>query len=137
MTRVPETPPRSDATAAPAVSAQGDSGSAVSPESVRAALARLLTSEEFQSSPRLCDFLRFVVEATLAGRAEEIKGYTIALEALGRPPSFDPQSDPIVRVEATRLRRALERYYSGAGAQENLEIQIPKGSYVPLFRAIP
>jgi len=135
MTRVPETPPLSDATASAPV--PGDNAPAVSPESVRAALARLLASEEFQSSPRLCDFLRFVVEATLAGRAEEIKGYTIALEALGRPPSFDPQSDPIVRVEATRLRRALERYYSGAGAQESLEIQIPKGSYVPLFRAIP
>ncbi|MGU3495303.1 hypothetical protein ACLBXM_14765 [Xanthobacteraceae bacterium A53D] len=100
----------------------------------RAALARVLASEEFVSSPRLADFLRFVVEATLAGRAEEIKGYTIAVEALGRPTSFDPQSDPIVRVEATRLRRALERYYSGAGPDETLEIVIPKGAYVPQFR---
>lgn len=101
---------------------------------VRAALARVLASEEFVSSPRLADFLRFVVEAKLAGRAEEIKGYTIAVEALGRPTSFDPQSDPIVRVEATRLRRALERYYAGAGPEETLEIVIPKGSYVPQFR---
>ncbi|TCT02079.1 hypothetical protein [Aquabacter spiritensis] len=104
------------------------------PAAVRDALGRVLAADEFVSSPRLADFLRFIVEATLAGRAEEIKGYTIAVEALGRPPSFDPQSDPIVRVEATRLRRALERYYSTAGAQEPLEIAVPKGSYVPLFR---
>lgn len=100
----------------------------------RAALARVLGSDEFVSSPRLADFLRFVVEATLAGRAEEIKGYTIAVEALGRPSSFDPQTDPIVRVEATRLRRALERYYASVGPEETLDIVIPKGSYVPQFR---
>lgn len=100
----------------------------------RAALARVLGSDEFVSSPRLADFLRFVVEAKLAGRSEEIKGYTIAVEALGRPSSFDPQTDPIVRVEATRLRRALERYYASVGPEETLEIFIPKGSYVPQFR---
>ncbi len=107
---------------------------ATSPDEVRAALARLLGSEEFVSSPRLADFLRYVVETTLSGRADEIKGYTIAVEALGRPASFDPQSDPIVRVEATRLRRSLERYYTGAGATDSIEIFIPKGAYVPLFR---
>lgn len=105
-----------------------------SPDEARAALVRVLGSEEFVSSPRLADFLRYVVETTLAGRADEIKGYTIAVEALGRPTSFDPQSDPIVRVEATRLRRSLERYYSGAGAGDAIEIFIPKGAYVPLFR---
>ncbi len=77
-----------------------------------AALARVLASDEFSSSPRLADFLRYIVETTLAGRSDEIKGYTIAVEALGRPRASNPQSDPIVRVEATRLRRALERYYS-------------------------
>lgn len=105
-----------------------------SEEDVRAALARVLASDEFASSPRLADFLRFIVDATLAGRAEAIKGYTIAVEALGRPTSFDPQSDPIVRVEATRLRRALERYYASAGPDEPLEIVVPKGGYVPAFR---
>ncbi|MET3355071.1 UNVERIFIED_ORG: tetratricopeptide (TPR) repeat protein [Xanthobacter viscosus] len=100
---------------------------------VRAALDRVLAAPDFTSSPRLAAFLRFVVEATLDGRADEIKGYTIAVEALGRPPSFDPQSDPIVRVEATRLRRALERYYATGGAEDPLVIDIPKGGYVPLF----
>ncbi|MEP9366223.1 hypothetical protein [Xanthobacter sp. VNH20] len=105
----------------------------VQADKARAALARVLASDEFVSSPRLADFLRFVVEATLGGRADAIKGYTIAVEALGRPTTFDPQTDPIVRVEATRLRRALERYYTSAGPEETLEIVIPKGVYVPRF----
>lgn len=100
---------------------------------VRSALERVLASADFVASPRLAAFLRFVVEATLDGRAEEIKGYTIAVEALGRPASFDPQADPIVRVEATRLRRALERYYTTQGADDPLVIDIPKGGYVPRF----
>nr|WP_245404695.1 hypothetical protein [Ancylobacter gelatini] len=103
------------------------------PEAARAALARVLMSEELSSSPQLSNILRFVVEATLEGRRDAIKGYTIAVEALGRDASFDPQADPIVRVEATRLRRALERYYAGAGAQDEIEIVVPRGSYVPQF----
>ncbi len=100
---------------------------------IRAALNRVLASSDLRGSPRLGTFLRFVVEATLAGRAEQIKGYTIAVEALGRPPTFDPQADPIVRVEATRLRRALQSYYGHEGADDPLRIHIPKGGYVPVF----
>lgn len=101
---------------------------------VRAALDRVLASPDFAASPRLAAFLRFVVETTLDGRADALKGYTIAVEALGRPPSFDPQSDPIVRVEATRLRRALERYYTTIGVDDPVIIDVPKGGYVPQFR---
>lgn len=100
---------------------------------IRDALERVLASPDFSASPRLAAFLRFVVESTLDGRAEEIKGYTIAVEALGRPTSFDPQADPIVRVEATRLRRALERYYTALGTDDAIVIDIPKGGYVPQF----
>lgn len=107
---------------------------ALSQPAIRAALDRVLASPDFVASPRLAAFLRYVVESTLEGRSEAIKGYTIAVEALGRPPSFDPQSDPIVRVEATRLRRALERYYTTAGVDDPVAIEIPKGGYVPLFR---
>ena len=77
---------------------------------VRMALDGLLASETFRASPQLAAFLRFVVEATLRGESGRIKGYTIGVEALGRPENFDPQIDPIVRVEATRLRRTLDRY---------------------------
>jgi tetratricopeptide (TPR) repeat protein len=106
----------------------------ISADAVREALARVLEADELRPSPQLSNILRFVVQATLDGRQDAIKGYTIAVEALGRDPSFDPQADPIVRVEATRLRRSLERYYAGAGANDDIEIMVPRGSYVPQFR---
>lgn len=105
----------------------------LAPQAVRDALARVLEADELRSSPQLSNILRFVVEATLEGRQDAIKGYTIAVEALGRDASFDPQTDPIVRVEATRLRRALERYYAGTGATDDIVLVIPRGSYVPQF----
>jgi TolB-like protein len=104
---------------------------------VQAALDRILASEGFRTSPQLGAFLRFVVEAALGGRAASLKGYTIGVEALGRDPDFDPQIDPIVRVEATRLRRALERYYLGAGSDDPVVMDLPRGSYVPTFRRRP
>jgi hypothetical protein len=73
---------------------------------IRAALDRVVASVTLRRSPRLVSFLCFVVETTLAGQANRIKGYLIAVEALGRKDDFDPQSNPIVRVEAGRLRRA-------------------------------
>ena len=77
--------------------------------------ARSCASRPFDTSPKLTSFLRFVVESTLAGQGERLKGYTIGVEALGRGENFDPQIDPIVRVEAIRLRAALARYYAGDG----------------------
>jgi tetratricopeptide (TPR) repeat protein len=100
---------------------------------IRAALSRISASDPFRSAPQLVSFLTFVVEKTIAGESGELKGYTIATRALGRPPEFDPQIDPIVRVEAMRLRRALQAYYSGAGADDPLVMSIPRGSYVPQF----
>jgi tetratricopeptide (TPR) repeat protein len=100
---------------------------------VQAALDRILASEGFRTSPQLGTFLRYVVEAALDGRTARLKGYTIGVEALGRDAGFDPQADPIVRVEATRLRRSLERYYAGAGSDDPLVIDLPRGTYVPLF----
>jgi tetratricopeptide (TPR) repeat protein len=104
---------------------------------VRDALARLTRSDGFRSSPQLQAFLTFIVEATLAGRQDRIKGYTIAVEALGRGDDFDPQIDPIVRVEATRLRRTIDTYYAGPGREDPLRILVPRGSYVPEFRTGP
>jgi hypothetical protein len=101
---------------------------------VRAALDRVIASPAFRQTPQLVNFLRFVVETALAGQEKRIKSYTIGIEAMGRSESFDPQSDPIVRVEARRLRRALEAYYAGAGADDPIGIELPRGSYVPQFR---
>jgi adenylate cyclase len=77
-----------------------------------------------------------VVDEALAGRASQLKGYTIALAVYGRKEGFDPQVDPIVRVEAGRLRRALEHYYLTAGKNDPVRIEIPKGSYVPTFQMV-
>ena len=85
------------------------------PAEVRAQVQRMTASDVFATSPQLSAFLLFVVEAVLRGQGERLKGYTIGVEVLRRDTTFDPQIDPIVRVEATRLRRAIERYYAGAG----------------------
>jgi len=100
---------------------------------VRAALERILSSPVLEASDRRRAFLRFVVEETLAGRAERLKGFTIAVAVFGRDESFDSQSDPVVRLEARRLRRDLDGYYVAAGQRDPLRIVIPKGSYVPRF----
>jgi hypothetical protein len=103
----------------------------IPPAEVRSALDNVLASETFRGSPQLGVFLRFVVEAVLRGESSRIKGYTIGVEAFGRPASFDPLIDPIVRVEATRLRRTLERYYAGPGAADLIAFGLSRGSYVP------
>src|SRR5215475_4214320 len=108
-------------------------GGRPSAQEIRAALERVAASEVMRSSPQLTAFLRFVVEAVLEGHSDRIKGYVIAVEVLKRGAKFNPQIDPIVRVEATRLRRTLERYYAGAGAEDPIVITLPRGTYVPTF----
>jgi TolB-like protein len=96
---------------------------------VRAALARILASSCFAQAKRASDFLRFAVEQTLAGAGPRLKGQWIAIEVFGRSADFDSQRDPLVRVEAGRLRRRLAQYYSGEGAGDPIRIQLPRGSY--------
>src|SRR5689334_18178497 len=109
-------------------------GNAPAPAEIRAAVERMIAGEVFSRSPQLGAFLRFVTDATLSGKSDRIKAYTIGVEVLRRDTSFDPQLDPIVRVEATRLRRTIERYYAGAGQDDEMVIDLPRGSYVPTFR---
>jgi hypothetical protein len=116
------------------MTARDNAIAAPSKAEIRAALDRVIKSSNFRTSLQLTSFLRFVVEETLAGRANRIKGYSVAVVALGRSENFDPQSDPIVRVEACRLRRALERYYAGLGRDDEFVIDLPRGSYIPIFR---
>jgi hypothetical protein len=87
-------------------------------DEVRAELDRITASDEFSRSPQLGAFLRFVVESALDGKGDRIKAYTIGVDVLRRDATFDPQLDPIVRVEATRLRRTIDRYYTGLGADD-------------------
>jgi hypothetical protein len=102
-------------------------------DEIRVELERVIASATFRTKPQLASFLRFVVEATLAGRSDRIKGYTIAVEAFGRDTNFDPQADAIVRVEAGRLRKALEGYYAAPGRRDQVTIGLQRGSYVPTF----
>lgn len=106
---------------------------APSPSEVLAQLDRILSHPEFSRSARGCEFLRYIVEEALAGRADRIKAYSVALAVFGRGETFDPQADPLVRIEAGRLRRAVERYYLVAGQSDPCIISIPKGGYVPRF----
>jgi hypothetical protein len=96
-------------------------------------LEDICATEDFRKSARCSGFLRYVVGETLAGRPERIKAYAIAVSALGRDETFDPQIDPAVRIEASQLRRRLERYYLTGGAGSRIRIDLPKGSYVPSF----
>jgi adenylate cyclase len=104
-------------------------------EQIRNALARILSSDGFSASARNRRFLEYVVAETLAGRAARIKAYTLATVVFERGPDFDPQLDPVVRLEASRLRKALEHYYLTAGKDDPIRIDIPKGSYIPTFAA--
>jgi Tol biopolymer transport system component len=112
-------------------SAQGLSG----PE-IRAQLDKLLASDIFARSERLSGLLRYVVERTLEGSQHILKEQTIAQEFFGRGPEFEGASDPIVRVEARRLRDKLREYYASANG-DSILITLPKGSYIPSFERNP
>lgn len=100
---------------------------------IRHALERVLRADSFAGSERLAAFLSYIVERSLAGEAGKIKGYTVAVEALGYPTDHDPHVDSTVRVLAGRLRQALTLYYACEGAQDPVKIEVPKGCYVPRF----
>jgi adenylate cyclase len=105
-------------------------------DTIREEVARIVASSEFDASERNRRFLTFAVEEVLAGRGDRIKAYTVATTVFGRSVDFDPQVDSIVRIEAGRLRRSLERYYLTAGTRDRIRIIIPKGSYVPVFSPV-
>jgi adenylate cyclase len=102
-------------------------------DAVAEQLSRLLHSTYFAQSARRSRFLRYIVEETLAGRGDRLKGYRIGVEVFDKPPSFDPIVDPLVRVEAGRLRDKLRVYYAEAGRDDPIVIELPKGTYEPVF----
>ena len=108
-------------------------GAGPSPEDIRAHLAQLLGTAAFPASDRRRRLLAYVVEQTLAGHGDRLKAFDLAVAVLGRNAGFDPQHDPIVRVEVRRLRRDLEHYYLTDGRDDPIRITIPKGHYVPAF----
>lgn len=103
-------------------------------DEVRSQLERILRSKRFSASERLSRFLRYTVEAVLAGRGGELKEYLIGVEVFDRRSSYDPRLEPIVRVEARRLRSRLREYYEQEGRGDALRIVLPTGKYVPEFQ---
>jgi TolB-like protein len=104
-----------------------------SADSVNDHLQKLIADPLFSLSDILKRFLVFIVEETLEGRSDQLKEYTIGVKVLHKPVNFNPQMDAIVRIHACRLRRALNRYYEGAGNRDSLRISVPKGNYIPFF----
>jgi len=104
------------------------------PGELAAAAQRVMGSETLGRSPRLRLFLSFIVSCAEENRVHEINEYSIGVQVFGKPPSFKPQEDNIVRVTARQLRAKLEEYYRGEGATQPWRIEIPKGTYVPELR---
>src|ERR1700691_5306640 len=103
-------------------------------EKILAQLDRILSSKGFRQADRLKRFLTFTVNETLAGRGEQLKEFVIGAEVFDKGSGFDPRSDPIVRVQARRLRAQLARYYREEGQTDEILIELRKGAYTPIFK---
>jgi hypothetical protein len=110
---------------------------AIPEQQAREELERLLADARFKVAERNRHFLRYITEARYRNQGQGIKSYSIAVDVFGRPESFDSQNDPIVRIEANRLRTGLDQFYEAYGQPGGLRIDIPKGRYVPRFTYIP
>jgi len=110
---------------------------AVNPASeseVRAQLERIFASQAFANVDRLRRFLQFIVDQTLEGKRGNLKEFLVGVAVFDKSAHFDPRTDPIVRVQARRLRQRLAQYYASEGGNDPLVIQLPKGSYKPVFQ---
>jgi TolB-like protein/Tfp pilus assembly protein PilF len=103
-------------------------------EQVQQQLRRVLSSKSFRQVDRLQSFLSFVVQEMLGGRGDKLKEFLIGVEVFGKESSFDPRMDPLVRVQARRLRSRLVRYYREEGQNDEIIIELPKGGYEPVFQ---
>jgi TolB-like protein/Flp pilus assembly protein TadD len=104
------------------------------PSKVEGQLERVLGSVSFRQVDRLKRFLKFIVSEALAGRGDQLKEYVIGVQVFDKDSSFDPRADPIVRVQARRLRARLVRYYRDEGGADAILIELPKGGYAPVFK---
>ncbi|HTW63864.1 MAG TPA: hypothetical protein VME17_04570 [Bryobacteraceae bacterium] len=121
------TPPSPDPAPAPGIFA----------DEIQSELETILASRTFRPARGQSKFLAYTVAQSIAGRGQFIKEYLIGREALGRGESFDPRLDPIVRTQARKLRLRLEKYYQTEGAEDQIRIELPKGSYAPVFERAP
>ena len=105
-------------------------------DEIRRHLEKILASGEFSNAPRAQQFLRFVVEESLANRASDIKEPLVAARVFNLSTDFDRRRNSIVRVEATHVRRRLHDYYMGSGSSDSVIIDLPPGGYLPLIRTV-
>src|SRR5215470_14091401 len=115
----------------------GPSAAATPPDAdrpIREQLQRILASPTFRQGDRMKRFLSFIVTEALAGRRNKLKEYVIGVQVFGKEESFDPRTDPIVRVQARRLRAKLVRYYREEGRIDEWIVELPKGGYAPVFK---
>ncbi|HJT86546.1 MAG TPA: hypothetical protein VJ732_01795, partial [Bryobacteraceae bacterium] len=90
---------------------------------------RILQSEVFRNSEGLRRLLRFLAERTAAGQADQLKEYTIGVDGLGKPATYDTHHDAAVRIQVGRLRHKLTEYYHTEGKHDPLIIELPKGQF--------
>jgi tetratricopeptide (TPR) repeat protein len=105
------------------------------PAAVASELERIAASPSFRKAEQCLRLLRYVTDRALEGRASELKEYTLGVAVFDRADSFDPRTDPVVRLEARRLRLKLAEYYQQEGLDDSVVIELPKGAYVPHFRS--
>src|ERR1700729_678407 len=102
-------------------------------EAARAQVERISQSKTFRSSDVLRHLLSYLVDASLAGTADDLKEYTVAFDALGKPSSYDPRQESAVRMQVGRLRQKLTEYYRTEGADDPIVVDLPKGGFRVLF----
>ncbi|HKP13094.1 MAG TPA: hypothetical protein VJZ91_13335, partial [Blastocatellia bacterium] len=105
----------------------------VEPDEVRYALERLLGSKYFVNAHKKQKFVRLICDYYLEGRAHELNEHILGYDVFGRDSSYNPSNDPIVRVFAHEIRKKLEAYYASEGASDPVRLEIPAGSYQPVF----
>lgn len=110
-----------------------DGASVVPPDRMHAEMEKVLGSRVFHGTKLLSRLLRFIVDQSMAGNTGALKESVLGVEVFGRGPGFDPRMDPIVRVDARRLRAKLAEYYGTEGVGDPVSIALPKGHYAPVF----
>ena len=93
-------------------------------EEILIQMRKVLKSSELSSKSKLCKLLQYIIDETLDGRKDKIKGYTIGVDVFGKEEGFDPEQDPLVRIHAGRLRRVLRLYYLETGRKDSIKINV-------------
>jgi hypothetical protein len=115
----------------------GRQGGILAPEAMLPEVERILQSDTFRQSDALRRLLKFLAERSASGDSEQLKEYSIAVDALGKPPTYDPRNDSTVRIQAGRLRHKLAEYYRGEGKDDEWIVELPKGRFKLTCEARP